>query len=134
MNDEPNGSGRPPIIATPEDFQAKVEEYVAQCEVEERPMTVAGICYFLGFASRQSFYDYENRDGFSYIVKKTRLLLERAHEESLHKGGGQVAGPIFWMKNNAGYRDRTDVALEGGDRPIALRIIEEIVGVDGTDD
>jgi len=129
MTEERDKGGRPPIIDTPEEFTELFEAYVQECEDEKRPLTVAGAAYFLGFESRQSFYAYGKKDAFSYTVRKARLLLERAHEESLHKGGGQVAGPIFWMKNNAGYSDKQHLEHSGGETPIAIDITRRVIDV-----
>lgn len=111
----PTGS---PKYETPEQLEAKVKEYFETgrrtrkvlskegVEVEIPCPTITDLCLFLGFDSRQSFYDYEKRDGFSYTIKKARSLIEREYEELLQRGLG--AGAIFALKN-FGWVDKTEV-------------------------
>ena len=68
--------------------------------------TISGLAHFLGFESRQSFYDYEKKDGFSYTVKRARLFIEVHYEEMLNTGN--VTGAIFALKN-LGWLDETKV-------------------------
>lgn len=72
--------------------------------------TISGLCHFLGFASRQSFYDMEERPELSYTIKRARLLIEQDYEEDLKAGLG--AGAIFALKN-FGWKDEHSVAQSG---------------------
>lgn len=45
--------------------------------------TTTGLALFLGFASRQSLWDYWQKKEFSYIIKKAKTLIEREYEEML---------------------------------------------------
>ncbi|MCP4052233.1 MAG: hypothetical protein GY739_04040, partial [Mesoflavibacter sp.] len=74
-------AGAPPFFDKVEDLQIKIDEYF-NAGVKKRKVivgrppnteiveievpTITGLAYFLGFASRQSFYDYENNKPFSY--------------------------------------------------------------------
>ena len=97
--------GRPRIVETPEEFDRLVEEYRALCTENEIPVTFSGMARHLGFVSRQSLYDYEKREGFSYPVKRAQLMVEHEYEKRLH--GNNVAGAIFALKNH-GWSDRHD--------------------------
>lgn len=68
--------------------------------------TITGLAIHLGFESRQSFYDYEKRDGYSYTIKRARLFIEREYEELLQVGN--TTGAIFALKN-MGWIDKTEV-------------------------
>ena len=70
------GRGQPPIIESPEKFDRLVDEYRVQCREEKVPITFTGMALHLGFASRQSFYDYGKKSEYSYSVKRARLLVE----------------------------------------------------------
>jgi hypothetical protein len=71
----------------------------------DNPPTVAGLAYRLGFASRQSVYDYEwKNEKFAYVVKRARLLIEEFHEKRLSTAMFPT-GSIFWAKNH-GWSDR----------------------------
>lgn len=117
--------GRPPIIETPEEFGAKSDEYIASCRDEDVPPTITGMALHLGFASRQSFYDYENRDGFSYVTKRARLLVEHAYEVRLH--GNSATGAIFALKN-MGWSDKQELEHTGaGGGPLAVSVTRTVV-------
>jgi hypothetical protein len=106
--------GRPLIIETPEEMADRVDAYMSECEEAERPPTLSGLALFLGFADRQSLFDYEGRDEFSCAIKKARAFISRHHEERL--SGNNPTGSIFWLKN-AGWRDSREVDVTtGGDK------------------
>jgi hypothetical protein len=104
--------GRPPTFNSPEVLQAKISSYFKTGVTKRRVVvgkgdnrrieeievpTITGLCYFLGFESRQSFYDYEQKKGFSYTIKKARLFMEQQYEEQLT--AGNTIGAIFALKN-----------------------------------
>lgn len=107
--------GRPRHFNTPEEMEAEVFKYFEKFEdaenisnLEKTP-TIAGLAYYLGFASRQSIHDYAENGEFSYVIKRAVLALEAFHESSLD--GSNVAGHVFWLKNH-GWKDSKE--LEGG--------------------
>jgi hypothetical protein len=99
--------GRPAVYNDPGILQATIEEYFAQ----EGKKTITGLAYHLGFESRQSFYDYEKHDEFSYIIKRARLKVETMYEEQL--SGTAPTGSIFALKN-MGWKDKTETEISGG--------------------
>ena len=105
VGDGTPGPGRDPIVATPEEFEAKANAYFAQCVADETRPTVNGLCLALGFSSRQTLLNYEEREGFVDTVKRARMRLESAWEGAL--AAPQVAGAIFWLKNQ-GWKDTVD--------------------------
>ena len=96
--------GRPPKFKNPEEMMDLIEEYINSGEV----LTVTGLALRLGFASRQSIYDYEKIKEFSYIVKRGLLLVENGYEKRLH--GTTPTGAIFAMKN-MGWKDKQELDL-----------------------
>lgn len=110
-------AGRPQEYKTSKELSEKVDKYFSTLpkktrtlpngtEVKVKIPTITGLALYLGFASRQSFYDYENRDGFSYTIKKARAFIEREYEEQLQFGN--TTGAIFALKN-MGWKDKTEV-------------------------
>lgn len=96
---------RPPMFDNPEDLKEKVDGYFAQFHAEAttkpelgewRP-TITGLCLFCGFESRQSFYAYEKKEGFSYTIKRARMFIENAYEQLL--SSKSATGAIFALKN-----------------------------------
>jgi len=119
-----NPVGRPRIIKSPEEFDAKVDEYFATGrrttrartkdgeEYEIPKVTLTGLCIYLGFCDKISFYDYEKFPEFSNSVKRARQMIEREYEERLENPA--CSGSIFALKN-FGWSDRQDVALQNPD-------------------
>jgi len=101
-------TGRPPVFNSPEEMEAAVDDYVSRTPPNE--ITITGLCIALGFVSRQSFYDYEKRDGFSYTVLKARLLVENSYERTLRTVA--APGSIFALKN-MGWKDKQETELTG---------------------
>lgn len=99
-------AGRPRIFNTTEELQTAIDKYFNEAEIK----TVTGLALHLGFESRQSFYDYEKNDEFSYIIKKARLEVETAYEERL--SGNSPTGAIFALKN-MGWKDKTETEHSG---------------------
>lgn len=109
VNDkEERGPGQPPLFDSPEKLEKAVNEYIANTPKTE--LTITGMCMWLGFESRQSFYDYEKRAEFSYVIKKARLAVENSYETSLRSQS--VTGAIFALKN-MGWKDKTETELSG---------------------
>lgn len=87
---------------TDEELRQKIEEFF---KTEKAP-TVTGLAYYLGFASRQSFYDYEKNERHSYTIKRARLFMESVYEKALSKGN--CTGAIFALKN-FGWSDKQEI-------------------------
>ncbi len=121
-NTEKNKVGRPPKFKNALELQKKISAYFSDCpdkkkfvtkigETIEIPMpTICGLCYFLGFESRQSFYDYEDNQEFTYTIKRARLFIEKEYEQLLQ--GPACTGAIFALKN-MGWLDKTSQEITG---------------------
>jgi len=103
---------------TSDQLDKKVKAYFKEIKEKKQPPTVSGLAYYLGFVSRQSIYDYANREKeatSSYVIKRAVLFIEVHYETMLNKPSGNIAGIIFWLKNH-GWRDvienGTDVLLD----------------------
>lgn len=104
-------AGQPPIIKSPEEFELIAEQFFADCEDKGKPVTITGLALALGFCSRQSFYDYEKMEEFSYTVKKCRLRVESEYEIGLRTDKA-ATGAIFALKN-MGWEDKQETKLSG---------------------
>lgn len=118
-------SGRPPMYDDPQKLLVKIQEYFDTCvpqEIEDEEgnkiiglpntATITGLCLYCGFESRQSFYAYEDKKEFSYIIKRARLVIESCYEEGLNYKS--PTGAIFALKN-MGWYDRQEVTGKNGD-------------------
>lgn len=118
-------AGRPPIFENSQELIDAIDDYfkngvkLRQVVVGKAPKqqvlnipvpTITGLCYHIGFESRQSFYDYEEKPEFSYTVKRARLFIEKEYEEQLSIGN--TVGAIFALKN-MGWKDKTETEFSG---------------------
>lgn len=133
-NETKNVGGRPPHYPDSEALQSKISDYFNQ-DLPQRTIgtdkngnaikvpvpTISGLAYYLGFESRQSFYDYEKREGFSYTVKRARLFIESEYEQQLQVGS--TAGAIFALKN-MGWFDKTQTDITTNGENVSIPPIE----------
>lgn len=94
---------------TPEDLERDINEYFKKCSEEDRPLTITGLALSLD-TNRQTLLNYENKMGkdFDTIIKRAKAMCENYAEEKLFSGGS-VAGVIFNLKNNYGWKDRQEI-------------------------
>jgi len=77
--------------------------------IKYNPPTVSGLALYLGFADRQSIYDYKNlEDARSCTIKKAITQIESYAEKQLFVG--QTGGAAFWLKNH-GWRDKQEIDM-----------------------
>ena len=123
--------GRPLKFETPEEMQIIIDEYFNSCEPEiikindeimrdskglpiykMNPPTITGLALHLGFESRQSIYDYEDRKEFSYTMKTARLKCENFLES--HGISGEIPPSIsIFMLKNYGWTDKQEIEHKG---------------------
>ena len=105
-------TGRPPHWNNCYDLDFMCEMYFDWCEEENKHPGVCGLAVFLG-VDRQTILDYSRRPEFSDTIKKAKGRVEAYLEQCLHSNS--VAGTIFNMKNNFGWKDQTQVEQSGPD-------------------
>jgi|SRR5690606_27525253 len=101
-------SGRPPFFESPEQMTEKIYGYFEETSISD--LTITGLALFLGFESRQSFYDYGEKQEFAYIIKRARLVIENKYESALTDNN--ATGSIFALKN-MGWKDKTEQEITG---------------------
>jgi len=116
-----NLGGRPPFFTTPEDMWNKAMEYFAICTNKAGKInaTISGLSFYLGFESRQSFYDYELKEEFTYTVRRLRLAVEACYEANLYTFN--TIGAIFALKN-MGWKDKTETDITTGGRMLGKQV------------
>ena len=100
--------GRGLIYQTPADMQAVIDAYFADCDTKQAPYTMSGLALALNL-SRQALINYEGRDAYVDTVKRARQRVEAQLEQGLLTRERQVAGHIFNLKNNFGWKDTQEV-------------------------
>jgi hypothetical protein len=109
--------GAPRVFKTPKELADAITKYFKSPpiktirnrdneEIQVPILTITGLCLELGFCSRQSFYDYEKTEGFSYIIKRARTLIEHEYEVMLQTGN--TTGAIFALKQ-FGWSDKQEI-------------------------
>jgi hypothetical protein len=105
------------------ELQEKIDAYINLCEDVDnpKPLTYTGLAYHLGFASRQSIWEYSKRtDELSLPIKRAMLRIEQSYEESLRSNNS--TGSIFALKNR-GWRDKQEHEHSG---EVVVNIIDDI--------
>jgi len=97
-----------------EELGTLIEEYFLTNP--DKP-TVTGLAHFLGFESRQSMYDYKEREESSYTIKRAILKIESLHEKNLY--GNTPSGSIFWLKNRD-WVDKSNIDHTSGGKEINI--------------
>ena len=135
-------AGRPPKYKTPKEMQRIIDLYFLACKVnksadsvgkellkglnkkdsgliefiEDHVPTVSGLAYTLGM-STEAFRNYEEKDKFLATVKRAKQRIEISLEQRL--AGNNVTGSIFNLKNNFGWKDKTEQDITSGGKTIS---------------
>ena len=107
--------GRPPLYSDPDEMQVLIDAYFERCETRDKPLTMGGLAYALGM-DRDTLLKYEKKDQFVGLIKRARDRVRLDVEERLLGSKGQVAGPIFWLKNNGAWVDKQEIREESDTR------------------
>jgi hypothetical protein len=98
--------GAEPLYESPEAMTEEIGNYLIYEEKTSKgKYTLSGLALYLGFASRQSMYDYEQKSpAFAYAINRFRLFMQHYHEQRL-TWAGSFQGSFVWLKNFGGYTD-----------------------------
>ena len=99
--------GRPLRYKTVEELQKLIDAYFEEAESKGEPYTITGLALALD-TTRELLIDYENKDAYSYTIKKAKLRCHNYAEKFLYNGKNPT-GAIFNLKNNWGWRDKSEV-------------------------
>lgn len=121
-----NPVGKPLRYKTVKELELAVEDYFNYCDNRTRsvyieklgdnievsapaPYTMSGLARALDL-SRQALSEYNARDKYGDAIKAARARVEEYNENQLHEGRN-AAGVIFNLKNNFGWKDKTEQDL-----------------------
>lgn len=102
-------------FTTPEELQEKVDAYFNQCDETKEPYTITGLALALD-TTRETLLDYEGKDVYSDTIKKAKQRCHNYAEKYLYTGKN-VTGAIFNLKNNYGWKDKTEQDLNVKELP-----------------
>lgn len=140
-------AGRPPKYNTPEEMQRIINLYFLACrvnqtgdnnlledcleddlliisDIDDHVPTVCGLAYVLNL-TRQGLIEYSGKDEFSDTIKKAKLRIEKSLEQRL--ASGSPAGTIFNLKNNFGWKDKTEQELSSSSTNPIIPVINVTV-------
>jgi hypothetical protein len=128
-----NPVGRPLKYKTPEEMQAIIDLYFLACknnraddnkliedlnedglliikDIEDSLPTISGLAYTLGM-STEALRNYEGKPEFLATVKRAKQRVEMSLEQRL--ANPACTGSIFSLKNNFGWKDKTEQEFSG---------------------
>lgn len=105
MDKNKNLGGRPVKFSDPKKMEAILDKYFA--DTPEDKITLTGIILALDI-TKDTFYQYAQKEGFKEIINKARLRVENSYENDLRDKGR--AGDIFALKN-FGWKDKTETEI-----------------------
>lgn len=99
-------------------MQEAIDRYFADCDEKGKPYTITGLAIALDFEGRRSLIDYcdykdENNKSFFNTIKRAKDIVEASIEENMIKGTYNPTASIFNLKNNFGWKDKTEVENSG---------------------
>ena len=95
-------------------MQAVIDSYFDECDKQDKPYSVSGLCYALDL-DRLTLLRYCERDETEIdnelcnAIKRAKARILAQQEERLITGKGSTVGLIFSMKNNQGWKDTQDI-------------------------
>jgi len=97
--------GRPLKFKSVQELQDKIDSFFLACDEKEEPYTITGLALALD-TTRDLLIDYGNKEEYSDTIKTAKLKCHNYAEKRLY--GNNVAGVIFSLKNNYGWKDKTE--------------------------
>jgi hypothetical protein len=92
-------AGGRPLKFTPDELNDRINDYYAHAKKHKEPLTKIGLCVFLD-VERHFLCELGKKKEFSATIKKAEEKIQAYAVSELFRKGGQVAGIIFYLKNN----------------------------------
>jgi len=108
-----NQVGRPLKFVSVAQVAKLIDDYFIKCDKYEKPYTITGLALALD-TNRETLLDYEEKDEYSDTIKRAKMKCHNYAEEYLYNGKN-VTGAIFNLKNNYGWKDKTEQELSNPD-------------------
>lgn len=105
---------RPLKFESVEQLESMIESYFIDCDDNEEPYTITGLALWLD-TNRETLLNYEERPEFFDTIKRAKLRCENWVEKGLLKNQVNATAGIFNLKNNYGWKDKTetDITTDG---------------------
>lgn len=120
--------GRPLKFESVEALEEMISGYFLDCDQNKRPYTITGLAIWLD-TSRETLINYEERPEFFDTIKRAKVKCENYVEEGALMNRINATSAIFNLKNNYGWKDKTEVDqktdITSGGQPITGMKIEK---------
>ncbi|MBQ7861617.1 MAG: hypothetical protein IJ349_05390 [Clostridia bacterium] len=125
--------GRPPKFKNKKQLEKLIEEYFESCKghiltddegnvmtdkhgnpvyVDAKPLTITGLALALGFNSRQTLLNYQEKEEFMDTITRAKARVEAYTEERLFDKEG-AAGARFSLANNfKGWSEKQKIEVD----------------------
>lgn len=130
-----NLGGRPLKFKTLEEIQKKINDYFDYCDARAKkvwddkvqkeymisdpaPYTMHGLARSMGI-DRDTLINYSHKKKFFGAIKEARERVAEDVETRMMDGKAQ-AGSIFNLKNNFGWKDKTEQDITTDGKPLIL--------------
>lgn len=109
MSTEGNKVGRPLKFGSVDELNMAIAQWLDVRKSAELPLTLSSLAVHLE-CDRKTLLNYSNKEEFFPTIKHVRQMCEASTEDALFIGKN-AAGPIFSLKNNYGWVDKTEADL-----------------------
>ena len=112
--------GHPRTFQSPEEMQVAIDEYFDECDAEEKPYLISGLCLKLGFMHRSDLVNYSgySKDYFNIITRarqKVQAYAEAKCYEKHSQGAQFILNAGFNWSTNAQVREERDLTISLGE-------------------
>lgn len=100
-----NPVGRPLLFKSPEELEAKINEWIIKREKDKKPFTLSSLAVHLD-CDRHTLVNYGKDEEFFATIKRVKAICESWTEDSLYEREKPTAGVIFSLTNNFDWQNK----------------------------
>ena len=122
--------GRPPKYKSKKEIQQKIDAYFEECKgkiltddegniitdkygeavyIDKKPLTITGLALALGFNSRQSLLNYQDKEEFVDTITRAKARVEQYAEERLFDKNGANGAKFSLANNFEGWKEKREI-------------------------
>lgn len=130
---ERHAGGRPPMYKTKEEIQEKIDAYFEECKgtiltdaegnpllnkygeairIDVKPLTITGLALALGFNSRQSLLNYQDKQEFMDTITRAKSIVEAYAESRLYDKDGANGAKFSLANNFDGWKEKQSIEAD----------------------
>ena len=129
---EKHKGGRPPAYTSAEEIQEKIDAYFEWCKgepllvdgvpatdkygepiiINKHPLTVTGLALALGFNSRTSLLNYQDKPEFMNTIMRAKSVVEQYAEERLYDKDGANGAKFSLANNFEGWKEKQQIEAD----------------------